>query len=246
MVLQTWAQARIDPSRAAVVMAMEPVWAAGFAVALGGREDHGPNDHRRRWRSSAAIYLVEIAPRHLASRRSASPLEEYDPMSNTTVIIIVAAIVVVLAVIAFLIIRRQRYKAALEEAGAGPSTPVPRWSRCWITRLPRSASASSARSTRASPAGRVAGIPFRVFEYTCSGGRPEVRPAAGEPATAAGAAGSVRVGQRRAVRRTAAAVDIDPRLQVRAADPGYARAALTSAQRSTRSPPSVRPATRST
>ena len=38
MVLQTWAQARIEPSRAAVVMAMEPVWAAGFAVALGGEQ----------------------------------------------------------------------------------------------------------------------------------------------------------------------------------------------------------------
>ena len=36
MVLQTWAQARIEPSRAAVIMAMEPVWAAAFAVALGG------------------------------------------------------------------------------------------------------------------------------------------------------------------------------------------------------------------
>jgi drug/metabolite transporter (DMT)-like permease len=36
MVLQTAAQARIDPSRAAVIMAMEPVWAAGFAVAVGG------------------------------------------------------------------------------------------------------------------------------------------------------------------------------------------------------------------
>jgi drug/metabolite transporter (DMT)-like permease len=36
MVLQTWAQAHIDPSRAAVIMAMEPVWAAAFAVALGG------------------------------------------------------------------------------------------------------------------------------------------------------------------------------------------------------------------
>jgi drug/metabolite transporter (DMT)-like permease len=35
-VLQTWAQARIEPSRAAVIMAMEPVWAAAFAVALGG------------------------------------------------------------------------------------------------------------------------------------------------------------------------------------------------------------------
>src|SRR5215207_6247650 len=36
MVLQTWAQARVEPSRAAVVMAMEPVWAAAFAIALGG------------------------------------------------------------------------------------------------------------------------------------------------------------------------------------------------------------------
>jgi len=36
MVLQTWAQARVEASRAAVVMAMEPVWAAIFAVALGG------------------------------------------------------------------------------------------------------------------------------------------------------------------------------------------------------------------
>jgi drug/metabolite transporter (DMT)-like permease len=36
MVAQTWAQARIDATRAAVIMAMEPVWAAGFAVALGG------------------------------------------------------------------------------------------------------------------------------------------------------------------------------------------------------------------
>jgi drug/metabolite transporter (DMT)-like permease len=35
MVLQTWAQARIDATRAAVIMAMEPVWAAGFAVAVG-------------------------------------------------------------------------------------------------------------------------------------------------------------------------------------------------------------------
>ena len=36
MVLQTWAQAHIEPSRAAVIMAMEPVWAGAFAVALGG------------------------------------------------------------------------------------------------------------------------------------------------------------------------------------------------------------------
>ena len=36
MVPQTWAQAHTEPSRAAVIMAMEPVWAAAFAVAFGG------------------------------------------------------------------------------------------------------------------------------------------------------------------------------------------------------------------
>lgn len=36
MVLQTWAQAHIEASHAAVIMAMEPVWAAAFAVTLGG------------------------------------------------------------------------------------------------------------------------------------------------------------------------------------------------------------------
>jgi drug/metabolite transporter (DMT)-like permease len=41
MVLQTWAQAHIEPSRAAVIMAMEPVWAAAFAVALGGESVTG-------------------------------------------------------------------------------------------------------------------------------------------------------------------------------------------------------------
>lgn len=41
MIVQTWAQARLAPTRAAVVMTMEPVWAAGFAVAFGG-EHLGP------------------------------------------------------------------------------------------------------------------------------------------------------------------------------------------------------------
>ena len=62
MVLQTWAQARVEASRAAVVMAMEPVWAAAFAVTLG--------DDRLTFRIVAgglailaAMYLVELAPR---------------------------------------------------------------------------------------------------------------------------------------------------------------------------------------
>lgn len=65
MLLQTWAQARVEASRAAVIMAMEPVWAAGFAVALGGET--------LTWRMLvgggailAAMYLVELAPRRRA------------------------------------------------------------------------------------------------------------------------------------------------------------------------------------
>ena len=63
MVLQTWAQARIEPTRAAVIMAMEPVWAAGFAVALGGESVT--------WRLLVgglailcAMYLAERPPRN--------------------------------------------------------------------------------------------------------------------------------------------------------------------------------------
>lgn len=36
MLMQTWAQARMSPTRAAVIMTGEPVFAAGFAVSLGG------------------------------------------------------------------------------------------------------------------------------------------------------------------------------------------------------------------
>ena len=33
---QTWAQAHVHPTRAAIIMTTEPVFAAAFAVALGG------------------------------------------------------------------------------------------------------------------------------------------------------------------------------------------------------------------
>ncbi len=36
LVAQTWAQAHLAPTRAAIVMSMEPVFAATFAVGLGG------------------------------------------------------------------------------------------------------------------------------------------------------------------------------------------------------------------
>ncbi|GAA3561912.1 DMT family transporter [Microlunatus spumicola] len=62
MVLQTWAQAHVEPSRAAVVMAMEPVWAAGFAVAFGG-ERVSVRMVLGGFAIIAAMYVVELAPR---------------------------------------------------------------------------------------------------------------------------------------------------------------------------------------
>jgi drug/metabolite transporter (DMT)-like permease len=62
MVLQTWAQAHVEPSRAAVVMALEPVWAAAFAVALGG-ERVTVRMVLGGLAVVAATYVVELAPR---------------------------------------------------------------------------------------------------------------------------------------------------------------------------------------
>lgn len=62
MLVQTWAQAHLPSARVAVVMTTEPVFAAGFAVALGVEA--------LTWRMLAggtailaAMYLVELAPR---------------------------------------------------------------------------------------------------------------------------------------------------------------------------------------
>lgn len=62
MAMQTWAQARLPATRAAIVMTTEPVFAAAFAVVFGG-DVLG-------WRVVlggalvlAAMYVVELAPR---------------------------------------------------------------------------------------------------------------------------------------------------------------------------------------
>jgi drug/metabolite transporter (DMT)-like permease len=62
MLMQTWAQAHLPAARAAIVMTTEPVFAAGFAVALGVDV--------LTWRMLAggalvlgAMYLVELMPR---------------------------------------------------------------------------------------------------------------------------------------------------------------------------------------
>jgi drug/metabolite transporter (DMT)-like permease len=68
MVAQTWAQARLAPERAAVVMTTEPVWAAVFAVLLGG-ETLGPRVLVGGVLVLAAMYLVEVRRRSRPGRR---------------------------------------------------------------------------------------------------------------------------------------------------------------------------------
>lgn len=65
LLLQTWAQAHLAPTRAAIIMMMEPVFAAAFAVPLGGEQ--------LTWRMLGggalivvAMYIVELGPRRSA------------------------------------------------------------------------------------------------------------------------------------------------------------------------------------
>ena len=65
LVVQTWAQAHMTATRAAIVMTMEPVFAATFAVLLGG--EHLTS--RMLGGGAlvlAAMYLAELGPRRLA------------------------------------------------------------------------------------------------------------------------------------------------------------------------------------
>ena len=63
--VQTWAQAHLAPTRAAVVMTMEPVFAGVFGVAVGG--DHlGVRTVTGALLVLAAMYLVELGPRQAA------------------------------------------------------------------------------------------------------------------------------------------------------------------------------------
>jgi drug/metabolite transporter (DMT)-like permease len=62
LVVQTWAQAHLDATRAAIIMTMEPVWAGLFAVLLGG-ERLGARVVLGGAMVLAAMYLVELGPR---------------------------------------------------------------------------------------------------------------------------------------------------------------------------------------
>jgi drug/metabolite transporter (DMT)-like permease len=60
---QTWAQAHLAPTRAAVVMTMEPVFAGVFGVAVGG-DELTARTVLGALLVLAAMYLVELGPRH--------------------------------------------------------------------------------------------------------------------------------------------------------------------------------------
>ncbi|MFZ5869499.1 MAG: DMT family transporter [Actinomycetota bacterium] len=62
LVVQTWAQAHLAATRAAIVMTTEPVFAAVFAVAFGG-ESLGPRVLAGGALVLAAMYLAELGPR---------------------------------------------------------------------------------------------------------------------------------------------------------------------------------------
>ena len=62
LIVQTWAQAHLTATRAAVIMTMEPVWAGLFAVAFGG-ERLGLRVLVGGAMVLAAMYLVELGPR---------------------------------------------------------------------------------------------------------------------------------------------------------------------------------------
>jgi drug/metabolite transporter (DMT)-like permease len=62
LVVQTWAQAHLAATRAAIIMTMEPVWAALFAVLFGG-ESLGLRVLLGGVLVLAAMYLAELGPR---------------------------------------------------------------------------------------------------------------------------------------------------------------------------------------
>lgn len=62
-VVQTWAQAHLSPTRAALVMTMEPVFGGLFAVLLGG-EHLGPRTLLGALLVLGAMVLTEVGPRH--------------------------------------------------------------------------------------------------------------------------------------------------------------------------------------
>ena len=68
---QTWAQAHLPATRAAIIMTLEPVFAASFAVALGNESGDGADGGR--WRSGAHGDVCRRADGPAASRVNSRP-----------------------------------------------------------------------------------------------------------------------------------------------------------------------------
>ena len=197
MVLQTWAQARVEPTRAAVIMAMEPVWAAGFAVALGG-ESMTLRMIIGGLAILTAMYLVELAPRHRSRPRTG-----VRPMSDLAVIILVAVIARGAGGAGLLhhpspALRARSAAPGLDlrlqtRAGLGPGPSCP------AVRNGLRARRRRGRVRHHRGGGAVPGVRVRQ-----PGRGAAFRPAAGQPAAADRPAGSLRVRRGAEVRRTGA------------------------------------------
>jgi hypothetical protein len=147
-------------------------------------------------------------------------------VNNTIVIILIAIAVLILTLTAFLIIRRRRYVRALRGRGwTFESRPAlesvldhhaPPFGLGFVRKVDEEISGTTS-----------AGIPFRVFEYAASEGGPrfDERVASMQLPTPLPDLFVSTDGVRNGVQGET--VDIDPRFQVRAADPTYARAALS-------------------
>jgi drug/metabolite transporter (DMT)-like permease len=70
---QTWAQSHLTATRAAIVMTLEPVFAAGFAVGLGGEPLTG------RMLVGGAMILAAMYTVELIGRRAGSTAEQNPP-----------------------------------------------------------------------------------------------------------------------------------------------------------------------
>ena len=148
-------------------------------------------------------------------------------MSDVMTIVLVAVVAAVLALIAFLIIRRQRYVRALRSRGwTFESSPqlesvldhhAPPFGLGFVRKVDEAVSGTTS-----------AGVPFRVFEYANAEGGPDFdeRLASLQLPLALPELFVTTEEPRSGVRLPI--VEIDPSLQVHAADPAYARAVLSS------------------
>jgi hypothetical protein len=150
-------------------------------------------------------------------------------LNSTIVIILIAIALLVLAVIAFLIIRRQRYVRALRGRG-WTFESRPALESVLDHHAPPFGLGFEREVDEAVSGTTAAGVPFRVFEYVTSegGSRFDERIASMQLPlplpdlfVSAVSADQVRSGVQ------ATPIEVDPRYQVRAADSGYARMALS-------------------